>query len=245
LREWRQFIELIRKIRRRILRARYQFVRYIFLSRLIKDKKVLIIGSGLSAKKLKQIPEGFLVFTCNRGVKLLNDVKFKGTIDLYFTFAHHLRKHKETQENLQSVKIKIFIIDDLNCIKNRPFLNKSYQYLLQDNYYNNRYLEKLIRPQRVYKLKGSSFPWTSSGMRLLQYALYFKAKEIYLIGFDLDTKGYFDGQPNQSDHIDIDNNLMMLLVEKYTNIYSLTNSLPDCLVETGVFPRDFQNLDII
>lgn len=223
MKTFRAIIKLMRWIFRQLMRQWYQFIRYIFLHRLIKGKKVLIISSGLSARKLNRVPEGFLVFTCNRGVKLLNDIKFKGTIDLYFSPADCLENYKEIGENLQSAKIKIFIIDNLNYIKNRPFLKKNCQRLLQDDFANNRYLRSLISGlERIDRLKGSSLPWTSSGMRLLQYALYFKAKEIYLIGFDLDTEGYFDGQPNQSDHIDIDNNLMRVLVGKYNNIYSLT-----------------------
>ena len=206
------------------MRQWYQFIRYIFLSRLIKGKRVLVIGSGLSARKLNRIPEGFLVFTCNRGIKLLNDIKFNGTIDLYISPADCLENYREIGENLQSAKIKIFIIDNLYYIKNRPFLKKTCQCLLQDDFTSNRYLRSLIPGlERLGKLKGSSVPWTSTGMRLLQYALYFKAKEIYLIGLDLDTNGYFDGQQNLLyDHVDIDNNVMRLWLEKYNNIYSLT-----------------------
>jgi len=203
------------------------FKRNLLLKKLIKNQRVLIVGSGPSAKELKKVPEDVKIFTCNRGLKLLVDRKIKKRVDLYLCHKIAMVKHYKDIENwLPKIKIEVFIIDDLDYIKNKKELNESYLRLVKDYNRNNYYLKRLIKPYKVKQIKGESLAKTSSGIRLLQYALFFGAREIYLIGIDINEKGFFWDTKNIHKHIDIDRNFIKIVSKKYNNIYSLSKKSP-------------------
>ena len=205
----------------------YSFKRNLLLKKLIKDKRILIVGSGPSAEKLGEIPNDVRVFTCKSGLRLFVDKNFERQIDLYLAYKSAMeRSYEFLREFLQKTKTKIFMIDDLGYIKEKKELEGFYLKLLWDTGRNNYYLERLIKPYKIRQIKGKSLPRTSSGIRLLQYALFFGAREIYLIGIDISEKGYFWGTKNAHFHLDIDRNFIKIVSKKYNNIYSLSKKSP-------------------
>ncbi|MDY6953466.1 MAG: hypothetical protein SWE60_18310, partial [Thermodesulfobacteriota bacterium] len=175
------------------------------LGRLIRHRRVLIVGSGPSASDLLAIPPDLLVFTCNRGLLLFLDGSLKRRVDLYLCQKGAINDRQNDIETLlASVKTNLFLMNKPDFITEKTDLQGAYVALLQDKLSHNYYLRRLIAPYRVSHIRGQYAAFTSSGMRLLQYALFFKAKETYLIGVDLDQSGYFWEKKNVHWHQDID-----------------------------------------
>jgi len=198
------------------------------LKNLIKDKRILIVGSGSSVNELDlgKIPEDVRIFTCKTTPRLFIRKNCDRRIDLYFTYALKMKIDPLSKELVKKIKSEIFVIDDLNYLKKLKKLSGDYPKLIKDYNKNNYYLERLIKPYKIRQIKGKLNSVTSSGMRLLQYALYFKAKEVYLIGIDISEGGYFWGAKNIHEHMDIDRNFIKIVSKKYSNIYSLSKKSP-------------------
>ena len=206
------------------------FKRNLELKRVLKNQRVLIIGSGPSANELKNIAQDIKILTCNIGPRILLDKKIRQEIDLYYCVPGAFEgshKDENTIGLLSKFKIDLFIYPT-KWIKNNSILKKIYAKGVQDNAFNDYYSKKLVGPQKTEEIKSSflSNNRTSSGVRLLQYALFAQAKEIYLIGIDIDEKGYFWDRSNIHDHLAIDKNFIEVVSKKYNNIYSASkNSL--------------------
>jgi hypothetical protein len=129
---------------------------------------------------------------------------------------------------LRKVKTRLLVIDDPRYIRRERRFYGIYEHLLRDDGKHNDYLKSLIRPQGVRTIRGGSFhPWTSTGIRLLQYALYFGAAEIYLTGIDFGNDGYFWGQNEDKWlHDDIDENFLKIADAKFGNIFSASRKTP-------------------
>jgi hypothetical protein len=202
------------------------------LKKIIKNQKVLIIGSGHSAQDLEYIPMGFRILTCNIGPRLLLDKGINKEIDLYYCARGVLSKGYKNGDIiglLLKFRINLFIIYDTKLVSKFKDLKKNYAKCIKDMGSSDYYLNRLIGPQKTEEIKDYSLAKnsrTSTGVRLLQYALYFKAKEIYLIGIDIDEKGYFEGSNNIHEHLYIDNNFIKIVSKKYNNIYSASENSP-------------------
>lgn len=199
------------------------------LKKLIKGQKILIVGSGPSAAELDDIPEDIKIFTCHAGLRLFTGDRFNRKIDLFLTYKHAMSKHYEDiEEILPTVKIDLFLVDSFNYVNKKKELKRCYSSLIADRQKDNRYLKKLIKPYRIEQIIGNSNArHTSAGIALLQYALYFGAKEIYLIGIDFGIGGYFWGEKREErKHRDIDENFIKIVSKKYNNIYSLSKTSP-------------------
>jgi len=199
------------------------------LRKLIRNRRVLIIGSGPSARELENIPEDVLVFCCNRSPKVLIDKKIDKIIDLYTTSLPNIEYDMVPDYGIRKIvknsKINLFIFDDIEYAK--EVFKDNFSTLIYDSHKDNFYLKKLINPIKINQIKGNSiYKWASTGMRLLQYALYFGAKEIYIIGIDLNDLGQFDGYADEYRrmHFDIDYNFLQVIVKKYNNIYSASEN---------------------
>ncbi|MDP3921186.1 MAG: hypothetical protein Q8R76_10335 [Candidatus Omnitrophota bacterium] len=200
----------------------YYFRNAPILRKLIEGRKVLIIGAGQSAAELGAIPGGVAVFTCNAGLGLLAEREFKGVVDLYY---YHKRRDKWKTRGMEAsvvkARINVLVMNNLRHIKDETRLQNAYSKAIADYNRNNFYLKRLIKPYRANDLKANDVTWSSAGMRLLQYALYFKAAEIYLIGIDM-TDGYYWGEENARIQTQFDENLMKVLSRKFHNIYTLS-----------------------
>ena len=201
------------------------------LKRLIKSKKVLIVGSGLSAAELEKIPSDVLIFTCNAGLNLFVKKSLKDTIDLLFCQRKLISaNYNGVVESMKRIRVKVWLTDDPQYVRKRKDLDGFYDSLFFDHAFNNYCLKRLIRPYQVTEIKGASRTgWTSAGILLLQYALFFEASEIYVIGLDFGRAGYFWGDPVNPakwHHYDIDENFVQLVSRKYHNIYSLSKNSP-------------------
>ncbi len=192
----------------------------------IKNKKVLILGSGPSIKDLKKIPKDVVILTCNSGPKILTNKKIDREIDVYYlpreAYWDYIGRGMDLKDLLKGHKIKHFISD---------FNIDEGHYILKDNTLNNYYLKKLISPMKLSNmLKRLNLPGGySSGIRLLQYALYFGAKEVYLIGMDGGFGHHFwakDKGGYKFPHAKSDQEVIKILSKKYKNIFSASKNSP-------------------
>ncbi len=216
----------IRQIRAGLIslarQKRYEQNDFVF-RKILEGQRVLILGAGSSVNELKiaDIPEDIKILTTKRTLKLFTNNKIDKKIDLYFGAKHLIERRAEIKELLSKVKIKNFVIDDSDYLKNLGYDFGDMKIIL-DDFNDNYYLRRLIKPYTAEQIRGKMNHMTSSGMRLLQYALYFKAKEIYLIGMDMDEAGYFWKEGNKQLHLDIDNKFMEIVSGKYNNMFSLS-----------------------
>ena len=211
------------------------FKRNSALKKLIKNQRVLIIGSGPSANELTYIPDDIKVFTCNVGPRILLEKKLNKAIDLYYCAKGVIsgnHKNENVIDILLKFKIGLFIIsgNELNKknSKHKELYDKCIDAYHKDKGINNYYLNKLIGPDKTEEIKryALSNNRTSAGLRLLQYALFFKARQIYLVGIDISEGGYFWGRNNIHEHLHIDKKFIGIVSKKYNNIYSAAEKSP-------------------
>jgi len=209
------------------------------LRNLITDRTVYILGSGPSASELESIPDNAIVMTCNAGLRYFLDEKRKRKVDVYFFIRSKLDKIIDVdgkavgkvrymESLLQKVPTQILLTNHPKHILETKSLLGTYLKLLYDDPQDPHYLKPLISPHQPSEIAGSApCAWTSTGIRLLQYALFFDAKEIYLAGMDFGKKGYFWGNnPNEWRHIDIDENFIRIIAKKYEHVFSACPSSP-------------------
>ena len=208
---------------------------YFILRRLLENKRVFIVGSGPSAADLKEIPDDVVVLTCSFGGKLFLDKKISHPVNLYLSPRGTT---EDSEAVLSLVKTEAYIAKGcgLDYIRNNGKFGNPEAIMLMDDTKDNYYLRRLTGSAELPKTDGKNRPWASSGVRLVQYALYFKAKEVYLIGMDL-NRGHFysdgakpeilrDGKPYYYAHEIMDHFFMNLISKKYRNIYSASNTSP-------------------
>ena len=235
---WRPFssiqqplFEIYESCRTTVLWTQQHHVHDPVREQLLRGKKVLIVGSGPSAAELERISSGLTVLTCKFGLKLFEQRNFSGPVDLFMCWKGFVERNLEVLRLLSKVKTRVLVMDDLPFTRSIKLPEDSYCSLIPDDGKDNFYLKRLIKPYSLKSFKpgkdamlvrGKVLQHVSSGLRLLQYALYFGAEEIYLIGIDLTDEGYFWGQPKKQKHLAIDNFFMRIVSEKYRNVFSLS-----------------------
>ncbi|MBI3252519.1 MAG: hypothetical protein HYZ52_04295 [Candidatus Omnitrophica bacterium] len=192
------------------------------LRRLIHGRRVLVLGSGPSAGELDSIPKDVLILTCNNGVKLLSEKHFNRAIDLYYCTATKIGK-KDIMGALQKVKTDIFITTNPGQIADHAAFAGSYRRLMSYDNMHKNFARRLYWAKK-YRFKNRKT--VSAGVRLLQYALYFGAYEIFIIGIDLETSGYFWGGKNRQKHAGVDANFIQAAQKTHGAIYSLSPKSP-------------------
>ena len=234
----RTFEKSARRIREKLLTRFYPVVYFLLypsrqllyhkqqssLRKLIENQKILILGSGPSVSELETLPEDYKVFTCNRGLKFFSDKKTPA-LSLYMCTRSKIERLGVIEASLKKIKTEFLVTDDLDYVKRNPALKDCCSQLVFDDVMDDFYLKELIRPLKPGQIRGRSHhPWTSTGIRLLQYALHFKAGEIYLAGIDFGNEGYFWGE-NKGPwfHADIDQNFMKIVSQKYDNVFSISS----------------------
>jgi hypothetical protein len=206
-----------------------------YLFNLIKGKKVLILGSGTSLNDLKNIPKDVLVFTCNSSFIIPFKKGLLNRIDLYLVKDETINFYKNKRNTNIIFWLKRFSNIKNIIINNDLQLKFAYDFelkntkVMKDIIHNNFYAISFIYPQRIWKFFNN---WlygareSSSGIRLLQYALYFKAKEVYLIGVDCAGGYAWDSKIDASPHKDFDNPFCELISKKYNNVFSVSKDSP-------------------
>ncbi|OGX16055.1 MAG: hypothetical protein A2166_05440 [Omnitrophica WOR_2 bacterium RBG_13_41_10] len=200
------------------------------LKKIIKNQRVLIIGSGTSANELKYIPSDVKILTCNVGPRILLYKGINKVIDLYYCVPGVIEGDHKNENVIDLVlrfKINLFIYP-AKWIKSFIDIKKTCVKCIKDHGFNDYYLNKIMGPLKTEEIKRSflSNNRTSSGVRLLQYALYSQAKEIFLLGIDINEEGYFWGRKNIHEHLSIDKDFIEFVSHKYNNIYSASRKSP-------------------
>ncbi|MBI3252506.1 MAG: hypothetical protein HYZ52_04230 [Candidatus Omnitrophica bacterium] len=198
--------------------------------KLTTGRRVLILGSGPSALELQDIPEDVALFTCNAGLKFIVDRRIQKPVDLYY---YHKRKSEWAQsgikDDLLRVEIRCFISNLISAIRAAQKSQDGKQIrttVIRDFNRNNFYLKSLISPLHPVSLAANGIQWTTAGVRLLQYALYFEAKEVYLAGID-QTDDYFWGSKSRSLAEDpFEKKILGIISKKFKNIFSLSANSP-------------------
>ena len=200
------------------------------LRNLLEGEKVLIIGPGISSMELDRIPEGVKILTANTAAKILIDRFPEKTIDLFIGVQSmaNRKKLRNLLPKLAQAKVGLFLFDDRHYLKKKIGLNGIYSRPLYDDGLDAHYLKKLIRPKRPSDLKTESgISWTSAEIRLLQMALYFGAREIYLIGVDFTVgKAFWKTNNRRHQYAGIDEHFIDIIRQKYRHVYSLSKQSP-------------------
>ena len=196
----------------------------------IKGQRILILGSGPSARDLKHIPKDVKILSCHASPKLLVDRKIDRRIDIYYGLSHVLvSTHKTTNIPmiLSKTRPRIFITENPRWVKKRAEYKNCYDLLIKESGFNSYYFKKLIHPVKINEICKHPGFHTSTGMRMLQYALFFGAKEIYMSGIDLGGGDYFwKGEKCGGSHSGMDHVFMKIISKKYKNIYSVSKNSP-------------------
>jgi hypothetical protein len=200
---------------------------------LLRGRRVLVLGSGPSANDLEAVPDDVVLLTCKAGPKILVDKGLRCNIGLYYYPSFRVDPvGRERRRLLASVvgqsKIDCLVCEDLMTLIDVVPLKARYSRLLMDFTANQLLLRRLIAPATVGQIRGRAFcPWTSTGVRLVQYAVYFGASEIYLIGIDLGQRGYATGEAARPwHHEDIDDNFLRVISRRRPHVYSLSEHSP-------------------
>src|SRR5262249_46645056 len=213
--------------------ANHRFSAFAALRTLIAGRRVLVLGTGPSANDLQSIPEDVVILTCKLGPEILADKNLQRTVDLYYYANIRAdRAGRDKRLHLASVvrgaRIGTLVCESLLTLADVLPLKSRYAQLLLDFRSNQFLLRRLIAPKRIADIRGRSFcPWTSTGARLIQYALYFGAREISMIGIDLGQNGYSSGRSMRTwYHEDIDRNFLELMSKRHDHVYSLSPNSP-------------------
>ncbi len=195
-----------------------------FLRAMIEGRRVLVLGSGASAKELQEIPKDVLIFTCNRGLQFFETFPLNRPVDFFLCTESKIQRFPQIREALQNIPVRALALDHLH----HQGSWKETPRLIPDDGMHDEFLRSLIHPLSPKEIRGKSFhPWTSTGIRLIQYALHFNAKEIYVIGIDLGRGDYFWGKNfDRWLHDEIDANFLKIAAKKYPNLFSLSAASP-------------------
>lgn len=195
------------------------------LRSLIQGREVLILGSGPSANAVKYIPDQIMVMTCNQGFEIYKKISPDKPVGLFLITNSKIKRIPAILEDLKQIGSKFIGID--NPKKLAHFFKPADNRIFKDDGMSSGMLRSLIPNYTEREYRGKSVhPWTSSGIRLLQYALYFGAKKIYLSGIDFGAGGYAWGKGLHGPwvHHDLDQNVCRAIAKKYTHVFSLSQT---------------------
>lgn len=193
----------------------------------IEGRNVLILGSGPSAAQLNNIPEDWVVLTCNEGLSLYKNITGSHKpVGLFLITMSKIKRLPKILLDLNHSEALLIGVDHPKALASK--LSSSNSCIFKDDGMSPHMLQQLLPNIDLAKLKGrSKHPWTSSGIRLLQYALFYRAKNIYLSGIDFGQGGYAWGALHGPwMHQDIDVNICKKLSDHNQNIRSLSLTSP-------------------
>jgi hypothetical protein len=203
------------------------------LEGLLRGKRVLVLGSGPSANDLESIPDDVVVLTCKLGPAVLADKNLRRRLDLYYYPSLRIdglgrERRQQLASLVRQVRIDLLVCENLLTLLDVLPMRAAYSRLVMDFTANQQMLRQLIAPTKIKDVRGRSFcPWTSTGVRLVQYAVHFGAREIFVIGIDLGKNGYASGGAMRRwHHEDIDRHVLRILSERHDHLYSLSANSP-------------------
>jgi hypothetical protein len=200
------------------------------LEELIKGQRILVIGSGETANELESIPSDVKVFTCNTSYSVLLRKNIERKIDLHLTSRESIKIYSNKANNMlvnnnQIEDLKKIGVNNIICNSADELIEGTYQ--MYDLIKNNYYAIQLIKPKPIKEISEN---WllhcreASSGLRLVIYALYYGAKEVYTIGLD-NSGGYsWDSSLQNYPHVTFDIPYLKELVKTHKNIYSVSKN---------------------
>lgn len=211
-------------------RCYHRLRRRSVLQPIFAGRRVLIVGTGPSAAELGWIPDDVLICTCKDGLGLFAERAQRSRVDVYASIRSRLQTEPRLAELLARTRPKVFMSNDPRYIRRTRSLRGLYSSLVYDSGDDNGIVRRLIAPTRVTDIRGSALRLKiSTGMRLLHYAIYFGAREIFVIGIDLGQKGYVWGERTSDrpwNHADIDENFIRIVSARYPDIFSLSGNSP-------------------
>ena len=218
---WHRFLRLLSQPRQDAL-----------LRTLLSGKRVLILGSGPSAAELSSLPSDVLILSCNTAPEMLLKKNLRTRVDLYIGNRTPLEEYGDRIDELfTKLAFNYFLTRSPGYIEKRGDVH--FQKLLLDrgSENSNYLLRRLIDHATVEKIIQSAARGVpSTGVNLLIHALVYGAKEIYLIGMDMDTKGHAIGDHKTEEyaktHQNLDHEIVRFATKKFDNIYSASATSP-------------------
>ena len=216
----------------RVSRSLTQQSRDLHLKNLIEGKRVLIVGAGPSIAQLSHIPEDVVLFSMNLGPQALLDNNLPSHIDLHMLNKRMSLDEEYLRKNeLLSKKFTVstLLYRDISFLRTTDIQN--FETVIYDRSIGRkddhllRKLKKQWSKKDQMTLANDITP--SSGMRLLEYALFYRAKEVYLAGMDLDTSKYKEQKENMiyaTAHMRADHALIKLVGKYYNNVFTAVKS---------------------
>ena len=196
------------------------------LRRLIEGQKTLIVNSAASAFSLAQLPADVKILACDHAAGLCADEKFTRTLDLYLC-SKRVLKRKQLKQLFAKIRAQVFLSDDLSFIRRRKDLKRAYACLLYDDGMDDFYINRLFGAAEVQKLRQRNNRPVSPPFRLLQIALHYGAREVYLCGVDFTEKRYaWEGQEPGLRYSDSDENFLKVVSRKFKNVFNLSAQSP-------------------
>jgi hypothetical protein len=193
-------------------------------------QRVLIVGTGPSAKELGRIPRGVRIFTCKDGLRLFAERDESHRVDVYSCIRSRLLTEPRLAELFRRTRPTVFMVNDLAYVRRQRELRGLYSTLIYDSGSDNALVRRLIHPLSIRDIRGRALrAKISTGMRLLHYAIFFGAAEIYLLGIDLGYSGYVWGcrEVNRPwNHADIDENFLRAVSRRRGNLFSISRNSP-------------------
>lgn len=203
------------------------------LRSLIRGKRVLILGAGHSAHDLTTVPDDVVVLSCNMGPLMLLEKGFVPHVDLYIVNRAAFKNYgKPLVAMLAQISIGVLLSREPEHIVQLGETVR-YEHLFHDRTTRSTfYLEDLVSPSPVSSiLEQDDTMFTSTGVALLQYALFFEASEVYLAGIDLDVdvRGHVlvpSQTPGYHYHKGPDRKFFAWMVEHHRNVFSISPTSP-------------------
>lgn len=196
------------------------------LWKLLKGKKVLILGQSPNLEEMKHLPSDHVLMACNQSAILAASGILKKPFDLYLGQQSILETRK-MKRMVPKIKSNYFLTDNLSYVQKTKELHSAYQLLLYDDGTDTQYLKKLTQPLPISDISSLEKPYLSPELRLVNFALHFDAKEINLLGFRFHDEVYFSNKRNkQGHHADIDKNFLDIISTKHKHLYSVSPNSP-------------------
>lgn len=223
---------LISRLTRSAALAASQPYRDHLLRGLIQGRRVLVLGSGPSARDLIPIPDDVLVFSCNLGPELLVAKTPRRRVDLYIGNRQPLEEYGSRIDAMfGDVRFGYFLSRTPRYIRKRRDIRC--ERVLADrgteksNYMLRRFLDAATVDRLAESVKRGV---PSTGVALLVHALVYAASDIFLIGMDLDTRGHALGNHDTGlyakTHMNLDHEVVRFAATSFRNVWSASEQSP-------------------
>jgi hypothetical protein len=196
------------------------WLNYHKFQKLIRDNRVVIVGTGAAAADIQPFGENARFLVCDGGFSAFVNGRSGKTMDLFLCSQPVIRK-KFVKNKLSEINPGVFLSDDLGFIKKKKGKKHWSGSLIRDYRYDRPFTQKLLTPSELREVGLEEI--ASSELRLLQIALYFKPKEVYIVGDEFLNNRYVWDDPHENgDLLTAKEKFFKIVSKKYPNIFCVS-----------------------